>query len=181
MVIQFTGTPSASGDSTSSDGISINFVGELEEDTGGFVGDDVTWTVTVDISDDNDQPMTIDITLPDEVEIAQINCAYSEISQSSRITTITIPSMDADSTMTCTIETIIIIRDLDSILTGLAEINGYDLHAIATVRVLPPVNALPQTGETPWARIPLVISLMVLSIVGVIVTGVYSSKRHQIR
>ena len=58
----------------------------------------------------------------------------------------------------------------EGVISSLAQIQTRDNRAIAEVRLLPPVTALPQTGETPWARTPLLAGLVaIIAVLGTVI------------
>lgn len=156
--------PYTSGQESARNNLELTHTGVLTSGRAGNIGDRITWTVDVVNNGNVREFFNIDVRLPDNVAFERINLEGASFARNGQIVTVNAPPMNPSDTFSFSIVTRITGRAENGLITSLAQIQTRDNQALAEVRVLPPVTALPQTGETPWRRTPLLLGLFLVGV-----------------
>lgn len=144
--------------------VQLTHTGTLTSGRAGNIGDRITWTITAVNNGNVREYFNIDVRLPDNVAFESITLDGASYTHNGQLVTIYAPPMNPADEFSFSIVTRITGRATDGLITSLAQIATRDNQALAEVRVLPPVSALPQTGETPWERTPLLLGMLLISL-----------------
>ena len=132
--------------------LSIGMAGALATNAVGRVGDTVTWVVTIDNVGSSSADISVNVELDPKVAFADIELLAGTYSVSGQTITVNIGTLGLGGSFTFRVTSTISARTFTSTLISTAVVSPTGQEASAIVRVLPPVTALPSTGETPLAR-----------------------------
>jgi LPXTG-motif cell wall-anchored protein len=130
------------------DEVTIVLSGALAGNGPGLPGDQIIWTITLSNVGTDVITMTLVNQLGDELHLDSVTVGGGSISVDGHQVTITLPSLTPGNHMELLIETTILSSPVDSLISNSVMLEETGQSISASVRVVPNVTVLPQTGES---------------------------------
>jgi uncharacterized repeat protein (TIGR01451 family) len=139
----------------------ISISGALNGNVAGFIGDQITWVVTVsNFGTTVAQGILITEELDPQLRVDSIQIDGGTATVNGHQIMLMIPSLNPGQSINITLTTTIMSRTLSNIISSTATLQNTGKSVSASVQVLPPVTTLPATGESP-AYIAAIIAFIV--------------------
>lgn len=138
--------------------------GALQAGGFGEVGEQVVWTVSITNEGSEAENVTIRDTVEPSLQIDRVDFDRNRgsLNVGGQNIEIFIPGLMPGDSISFNIVTTVISQSADGTIINTATLVNTSESVTAVVRVLPPVTALPATGETPAER-PLSLTMMVIA------------------
>jgi hypothetical protein len=141
-------SPLAASAISQGDEVTIVLSGALAGNSPGLPGDQIIWTITLSNVGTDVITMTLVNQLGDELHLDSITVIGGSVSIDGHQVTVTLPSLTPGNHMELLIETTILSSPVDSLISNLVMLEETGQSVSASVRVVPNVTVLPQTGES---------------------------------
>jgi uncharacterized repeat protein (TIGR01451 family) len=139
----------------------ISISGALNGNVAGFVGDQITWVVTVsNFGSTVAQGIVITEELDPQLQVDSIQLVGGTATVNGHQIEVTIPTLNPGQSINITLTTTIMSRALSNVISSTATLQNTGKSVSASVQVLPPVTVLPSTGESPAYRSALIVLIV---------------------